>query len=141
MCIDCLYAEFEPDPARECRVVEADMIFTRRDGAEVITALAWDETDPHAVDINFGRGNPWVTDREILAEGLRGPSGVGDLCVRPDPLNPRRCEMLLRSPKGHAVVSFDAVEMAFFLLAIDRELRAAASEGRSDAQREGCSDD
>jgi hypothetical protein len=34
MCIDCLFAEFEPDPAREYRVVEADMIFTRRAASE-----------------------------------------------------------------------------------------------------------
>jgi hypothetical protein len=85
------------------------MIFRPGDGAEV--AGHGTKTDPHA------RPLTWMFDREI-----RGPAGRRDVRFRPSATRSAThgCVMVLDSPKGYAVVSFDAVEMTFFLLAIDQ---------------------
>jgi hypothetical protein len=134
MCIDCLYAEFAPDPWREYQGVEADMIFvamTPYGEVEVDAVLAWDEEDPYAITATLsGKEHTWMFDRELLAEGLHHPAGIGDVRFRPSAHDPHRGVMVLDSPKGYTQLSFDLIEMTFFLAAIDKRLRAA---GRSDA--------
>ncbi|MGW3952037.1 SsgA family sporulation/cell division regulator [Streptomyces sp. NPDC004752] len=53
----------------------------------VLAHLTYDVGDPFAVTAVFGHDGHvlarWRLDREMLAEGLRGPVGVGDVRLRP----------------------------------------------------------
>ena len=62
--------------------------FVRSDGntAPVETELLYRADDPFAVTMNFHAGGAvasWIMGRDLLAEGLTGPAGIGDVRVRP----------------------------------------------------------
>ena len=58
----------------------------------------------------------WVFSRELLAEGLTDPAGVGDVRFRP--IEERGLRMLvveIESPEGYALMELDHVAVAEFL--------------------------
>lgn len=144
MCVDCLLAEDAPDPDRDYRYVETDMVFTADADdywprCEIAGVLAWSETDPYAVEITFQPGTPgqtvWVVGRELLAEGMSAAwaVGIGDVRIRPNLAYPGMREMILRSPSGRLDLMFDALEMTAFLCAVERQIGRATAEGGADA--------
>jgi len=63
--------------------------FVRPDGntAPVETELLYRADDPFAVTMRFHAGGAvasWIMGRDLLAEGLTGPAGEGDVRLRPD---------------------------------------------------------
>lgn len=67
--------------------------------------LSWSVGDPFAVVLVFPRvggclGPRWVVSRELLAAGLEGPAGLGDVQVFPDLVDARCVELVLSSPAG-----------------------------------------
>lgn len=90
--------------------------------------LTYDPSDPFAVHAAFRTGPDteigWVFARELLAAGLTGPAGIGDVRVRPVPADAdaagRRARHLvleLSSPSGRARFRADADVVGEFLLA------------------------
>ncbi|GAA2872393.1 SsgA family sporulation/cell division regulator [Pseudonocardia halophobica] len=81
--------------------------------------LSYSSRDPYAVQASFrtGQGSPvdWVFARDLLADGLLGPAGTGDVRVQPVPHEPTRIEVELASPSGHAVFTTCAATLAAFL--------------------------
>lgn len=82
--------------------------------------LRYDTSDPHAVHATFYTGEnetvDWVFARELLAEGLRQPSGFGD--VRVWPSRSQGSEVVcvsLSSPEGHALLEAPAEDLRVFL--------------------------
>lgn len=81
--------------------------------------LSYSSRDPYAVQASFrtGHGSPvdWVFARDLLADGLREPTGCGDVRVRPLVHEIDRVEVELASPSGHAVFTTSAGTLASFL--------------------------
>jgi hypothetical protein len=79
--------------------------------------LSYDSHDPYAVRAEFHAGRAavsWIFDRELLADGLLGPAGVGDVRVMPA----TDTELLLfqlDSPDGFVVLEAFSAEVADFL--------------------------
>ncbi|MEV5645459.1 SsgA family sporulation/cell division regulator [Streptomyces flaveolus] len=77
-------------------------------------------TDPYAVRLSLGpsTGPPvtWVFARELLAEGLRRPTGSGDVLVLPRyGQNPHSIRIVLSNCAGTALVDLAAMEVASFV--------------------------
>ncbi|NMI00847.1 SsgA family sporulation/cell division regulator [Pseudonocardia acidicola] len=81
--------------------------------------LTYSSRDPYAVQASFRTGHSsavdWVFARDLLADGLLGPAGTGDVRVQPVPHDPGRIELELTSPSGHAVFTTCAATLADFL--------------------------
>ena len=81
--------------------------------------LTYNSRDPYAVQASFRTGNgtavDWVFARDLLHDGLIGPTGTGDVRVQPMPLNPTRVQLELSSPSGHAVFTTCARALGEFL--------------------------
>ncbi|MGV9351095.1 SsgA family sporulation/cell division regulator [Streptomyces spiralis] len=91
---------------------ECEMRLVAAPGGSVAvpTRLSYSPYDPYAVEVTFrfGQACPvtWVFSRELLAEGLHGPCGQGDVRIWPV-LGDARCEALclvLSAPDGSAVL-------------------------------------
>ncbi|MHA6631069.1 SsgA family sporulation/cell division regulator [Pseudonocardia sichuanensis] len=91
--------------------------------------LAYHTRDPYAVQASFRTGSTtaveWVFARDLLHDGLIGPSGTGDVRVQPVPGNPGRVQLELSSPSGHAVFTTCAQTLGDFL---HRTYRAVPAE-------------
>ncbi|MER5259756.1 SsgA family sporulation/cell division regulator [Streptomyces sp. NPDC002855] len=88
--------------------------------APVPAELHYDLADPCAVRLSLGAPltSPvdWVFARDLLAEGLHLPTGIGDVQVSPLRLDrTHRVRITLRSATGAAVVDIDAAETDAFL--------------------------
>ncbi|MFE2581055.1 SsgA family sporulation/cell division regulator [Streptomyces sp. NPDC059378] len=82
--------------------------------------LRYSPTDPYAVCLSLGAPSAvpvdWVFARSLLADGLRRPTGSGDVVVAP----PCRCRpgtarVLLRTRHGAAVLDVAACDVSAFL--------------------------
>lgn len=65
--------------------------------------LSWRAEDPYAVTVTFPRQEQrvrWVLGRCLLAAGLEGPAGLGDVSVLPDLECSGQVELILSSPDG-----------------------------------------
>ncbi|WP_158889637.1 SsgA family sporulation/cell division regulator [Amycolatopsis anabasis] len=83
----------------------------------VLVDLIYDTRDPFAVVAAFhsGRGTVhWIFARDLLADGLLGPTGEGDLRISPA-TDPALVLVELTTPDGAAVLEAPAQELAEFL--------------------------
>lgn len=100
--------------------VQAQLITNPPTTRSLTPALRYDELDPLAVRIVFppdisldGAEVSWVFARELLAEGLRGAAGEGDVHVWPCGLE--RTVIELHTGEGVAVLEFRAADLWGFL--------------------------
>jgi hypothetical protein len=82
--------------------------------------LHFNRTDPYAVRLSIGApvGRPvdWVFARSLLADGLRRPSGAGDVLVIPrHRCRPGSLRIVLRSAAGLALIDIAESEVIAFL--------------------------
>lgn len=82
----------------------------------VYSRWSYDPEDPYAITLSFiadgGRWVAWSFARDLVYDGLRGPSGLGDVRVRPD------SDVLiieLESLDGYAMVEMDRGQAERFL--------------------------
>ena len=69
------------DPLSQHMVVR---LFDSRGAWDIPVDLHWFPDDPYAICMEFvGRDIDWQFSRELLANGLRGPAGDGDVRIRP----------------------------------------------------------
>ncbi|MFG2332977.1 SsgA family sporulation/cell division regulator [Streptomyces sp. NPDC048604] len=86
----------------------------------VPATLRYDREDPYAVSMAFpppatleGVEVSWAFSRELLAEGVEGPAGLGDVRVRPYGYD--RTVVEFHAPEGVAVVHVRTSEVRRFL--------------------------
>jgi Streptomyces sporulation and cell division protein, SsgA len=81
--------------------------------------LRWTSTDPHTVALVFRPGTPaevtWLVGRDLLAAGVRGPAGLGDVSVLPDLRSGTHRELVLSSPQGRRGFRFPVAPVVAFL--------------------------
>ena len=81
--------------------------------------LRYDTLDPFAVVAAFRPGRDdcveWAFARDLLADGLIGDAGEGDIRVRPSDSDVEMVVVELRSPSGQAVFEAPAEDLAEFL--------------------------
>ena len=86
--------------------------------APIRVALSWSRSNPLEVWLEFpDAGVYWVVARELLAQGLAGPAGLGDVTLLPDLHDPRWLELILSSPDGVVGLRLPAAELTEFLRA------------------------
>ncbi|MFS4094110.1 SsgA family sporulation/cell division regulator [Streptomyces sp. AF1A] len=88
--------------------------------APVPTQLHYHARDPYAVQATFrlsgGTSVEWFFARELLAEGLRGPAGIGDVRLSPTRRQGQlMVEVALMPPAGQADLMLPGQEVADFL--------------------------
>jgi hypothetical protein len=72
----------------------------------LVASLTYSADDPYAIRMAFHVGDDepveWIFARELLAAGLDGPAGEGDVRVWPDGDGDGLLHIALSSPFGHA---------------------------------------
>ncbi|WP_377268884.1 SsgA family sporulation/cell division regulator [Peterkaempfera sp. SMS 1(5)a] len=113
--------EPEPQTGPVACVLTLYMLFDDDRIAAVPTRFSYDADEPFAVRLAFHTGEydeaEWVFARELLADGLRGPSGEGDIRLWPShcPQHGGVLRIALDSPHGSAVLEAVAAEVAQWL--------------------------
>ncbi|WP_051580929.1 SsgA family sporulation/cell division regulator [Pseudonocardia acaciae] len=80
--------------------------------------MTWSRREPFEVWLGFPDADVhWVVARELLAAGLAGPAGLGDVALLRDLADPRLLELILSSPDGVLGLRLPAAELADFLRA------------------------
>jgi Streptomyces sporulation and cell division protein, SsgA len=81
--------------------------------------MRYDTTDPYAVAASFQPGRDdcveWAFARDLLADGLIGNAGDGDIRIRPSVNDVEMVVVELRSPSGEALFEAPAEDLADFL--------------------------
>ncbi|GGV52763.1 SsgA family sporulation/cell division regulator [Streptomyces griseoflavus] len=102
--------------------VEARLVAAAPRMPNIPATLHYDRDDPFAVRMTFpapatleGVEVCWIFARELLAAGLRGPEGLGDVRVRPYGYD--RTVLEFHAPEGTAVVHVRSGEVRRFLQA------------------------
>ncbi|WP_069812338.1 SsgA family sporulation/cell division regulator [Streptomyces sp. TP-A0874] len=102
------------------RTVGAGLIGTGSEVTDVSALLRYACRDPLAVTISFppqaslaGSDVSWVFARDLLAAGLRKPSGEGD--IRVQPVSSAVTVLEFHAPEGMALVQLSTAELRRFL--------------------------
>ena len=108
-----------PRPAHVDVAVELRLVVPEAGKVPVAVDLGYGVHDPFAVTASFrGDGGTieWVFARDLLREGMRRPTGEGDVQVWPGEADGREVVLVsLSSPDGHAVLEADAEDVRSFL--------------------------
>lgn len=112
-------------------------------GLPVPAELSYRRGDPYAVHIRFDTSEDarvvWTFARDLLAEGLRRPSGLGDVRVAPG-VGPcgtaNQVHLTLSSPTGTATFELDHDEVTRFLRSTLSLVPAGAEAGQFDLDAE-----
>ncbi|QNP69099.1 SsgA family sporulation/cell division regulator [Streptomyces roseirectus] len=104
--------------------VEARLVAAAPRMQSIPATLHYDRTDPFAVHMAFpapatleGVEVCWTFARDLLAAGLEGPEGSGDVRVRPYGYD--RTVLEFHAPEGMAVVHVHSQDVRRFLKATD----------------------
>jgi chaperone required for assembly of F1-ATPase len=99
----------------------ARLIIAENQELPVSATLRYDSTDPLAVRVDFppevcldGQEVTWTFARALLAEGLRGPAGGGDVHIWPCGRDVTVVEF--HSPYGLALLQFGTPTLRSFLM-------------------------
>ncbi|GAA3811610.1 MULTISPECIES: SsgA family sporulation/cell division regulator [Amycolatopsis] len=101
-------------------VTQSQFVSLNGSSAPVLSRLSYVASEPFAVNIAFrterGRWVEWTFARELLVTGLREPSGIGDVRVRPDLSTDEGILILeIESPDGYALVEIEREDVERFL--------------------------
>ncbi|MEU6231710.1 SsgA family sporulation/cell division regulator [Kitasatospora sp. NPDC047058] len=85
----------------------------------IVAGLGYDPADPYAVRFTFHLPGDepvtWVFARELLLDGLSGPSGEGDVHIHPVGGDLAEVGIVLHSPGGDALLRASAAPLVAFL--------------------------
>ncbi|MFD0369091.1 MULTISPECIES: SsgA family sporulation/cell division regulator [unclassified Streptomyces] len=102
------------------QAVQARLVASAPRAESVAATLRYDREDPYAVSMAFpppatleGVEVSWAFARELLAQGVDGPAGVGDVRVRPYGYD--RTVVEFHAPEGVAMVHIRTSELRSFL--------------------------
>ncbi|MFF3331546.1 SsgA family sporulation/cell division regulator [Streptomyces sp. NPDC002888] len=98
--------------ARAHVVTDADLVEEEHEAVPVI--LRYDpETDPRSVRVRLPDTHEWTFSRSLLEQGLRAPTGAGD--VRVWPCGRVQAVVEFHSAQGVSVVQFESKTLLRFL--------------------------
>lgn len=103
-----------------------DLLRPGHEPLPVRTHLVWRTTDPYAVQLGFHTRTAtttnvvWTLSRELLAQGLTGEAGLGDVRLRPAP--DATVLLQLRPPTGQTCLRIDTWVLEEFLTATYRHI-------------------
>jgi hypothetical protein len=101
--------------ARKHQVVTVLTTFeTVGTGVRLAVDLHYDTRNPFGAQIRFP-AVAWTVARDLLDGGLLGPSGLGDVRIRPLPGDQDRTLVEFASPTGHALFAVRTTVLADFL--------------------------
>ena len=89
-----------------------------------VATLAWHPSRPDEAELRIGRAI-WCVDVHLVAAGLDGPAGMGDLFITPG-LEEGRHEIVLDPGHGRGAHHCDTADLAAFVDAV-RTAKAVAS--------------
>ncbi|NJP49731.1 SsgA family sporulation/cell division regulator [Streptomyces sp. SBST2-5] len=130
--------------------VEARLVAAAPRMPSIPATLHYDRNDPFAVRMTFpgpatleGVEVSWTFSRELLAAGLEGPRGQGDVRVRPYGYD--RTVLEFHAPEGTAVVHVRSEDVRRFLQATDElvpagleHLQLDLDHGLAELMRDAC---
>lgn len=130
--------------------VEARLVAAAPRMPSIPAALRYDRRDPFAVVMTFpapatleGVDVCWTFSRELLAAGLLGPEGHGDVRVRPYGYD--RTVLEFHAPEGTAIVHVRSGEIRRFLEAANalvpvgfEHLQLDLDHGLAELMRDAC---
>ncbi|MFJ4897551.1 MULTISPECIES: SsgA family sporulation/cell division regulator [unclassified Streptomyces] len=100
--------------------VQARMVASAPQMETLPAVLSYDRTDPFAIRMAFpapatleGTEVSWEFSRELLAEGMDVPAGVGDVRIRPFGYD--RTVLEFHAPEGIAMVHVRTADLRRFL--------------------------
>ncbi|MGN5637547.1 SsgA family sporulation/cell division regulator [Streptomyces sp. AC154] len=100
--------------------VQARMVASAPRMETLPAILSYDRTDPFAIRMAFpapatleGTEVSWEFSRELLAEGMDAPAGLGDVRIRPFGYD--RTVLEFHAPEGIAMVHVRTAELRRFL--------------------------
>ena len=111
----------------------------------LLAELRYDADDPYAVCLEVHAslderpqdGTVWIFARDLLADGIRRPAGVGDVRVGPSSTSGvRRVRIALCSPAGSAVLEASHADLVTFLSATYAVVPAGSEAGYQDLDAE-----
>src|SRR4051812_7308462 len=107
-------------PVTVTRRVDARLLLSETCDLTFPTLLRYDVSDPYAVTATFLVGREaevdWVLARDLLADGLHGRTGDGDVVLGPlTGPGSREVELTLSAPQGVVRLTFPADALATFL--------------------------
>ncbi|WP_055630287.1 SsgA family sporulation/cell division regulator [Streptomyces hirsutus] len=109
----------------------------------VETRLSYDPHDPYAVHVDFQVGThapvTWLFARELLAQGMFGPCGQGDVRVWPVGTGSRRMLCLaLAAPDGQVLLEAPSAPVEQWLQRTYRRVPPGHETRMLDLERELC---
>lgn len=99
----------------------AQLVVSEGESVPITIRLRYESDDPYAVRVAFCPGGSndtveWIIGRDLLADGLKGPCGEGDVRLWPDNEHGfNDLYILLDPPEGFALVQAPAPEISRFL--------------------------
>ncbi|MFE2111076.1 SsgA family sporulation/cell division regulator [Kitasatospora sp. NPDC059463] len=105
-------------------------------GRDLDVECRYESADPFAVHLDFGaeEGAVWVVARDLLAAGLRGPVGEGDVHIEPSGTG-EHVFIALGGLSGVALLNAPTRPLARFLRATGRAVPVGSESGRIDWDR------
>ena len=105
--------------------IELRLLISEQPALPLRVSLRYGAADPYAVTVRFHGPEEhveWVFARDLLASGLNGHGGVGDVQVRAVPAGGADEVVIisLASPDGHADLEASAAELRAFLHSTER---------------------
>ncbi|MFD8717629.1 SsgA family sporulation/cell division regulator [Streptomyces sp. NPDC059629] len=100
--------------------------------------LRYEPSDPYVVRAAFtvldsDEAVEWIIGRDLLADGLKGPVGEGDIQVRPViDHDPRDVYILLSPPAGTALLRVSGRDVRAFLYETEELVPRGAETGHVD---------
>jgi hypothetical protein len=97
----------------------AYLVIGRETGLDFTITASYDQRDPYAVRLTFPVNTPdgypltWVFGRQLIDEGLAGPTGDGDVHLWP--CGPDLVMLELRSAGGFAQIALAVRQLRSFL--------------------------
>jgi hypothetical protein len=97
----------------------AYLVIGRETGLDFTITASYDQRDPYAVRLTFPVNTPdgypltWVFGRQLIDEGLAGPTGDGDVHLWP--CGPDLVMLELRSAGGYAQIALSVRQLRSFL--------------------------
>jgi hypothetical protein len=97
----------------------AYLVIGRETGLDFTITASYDQRDPYAVRLTFPVNTPdgypltWVFGRQLIDEGLAGPTGDGDVHLWP--CGPDLVMLELRSAGGFAQIALSVRQLRSFL--------------------------
>jgi hypothetical protein len=101
--------------------VAVQLVISRTYSLSVCMSLRYEPTDPYVVRATFFTDTDepaeWVLGRDLLADGLRGSAGCGDIRIWPAVgRGDQAMYLVLRSPAGTALLEVPVQDVRTFLV-------------------------